>query len=130
MGLFILFMIALGFYMISATSNDSLISANYYEEGVNYNATYDAEKNVVVDGFEPTIDTNDKQLVVAFKTEADYKLNLLYVADRKKDMVFKGKTINKQILLNRADLPKGNCILQLSWKYQGKNYLVKKNILL
>lgn len=132
MGIFMLFIITLVVFMFAKHGNDALVEEDYYEKGISYNATYDAEQNVLSEDAKPVVSVNQKQLIVALKDSANYNLILLRPSNKSEDLSFEGNTITtgNLILIDRSKLAKGAWFLNLKWKNGNKEYLYKTTITL
>ncbi|MFC4197959.1 FixH family protein [Pedobacter jamesrossensis] len=132
MAIFILFILGLGFYMLSKQGNDTLVESNYYEKGLTYDEEYNALENTFAEHAEPIITVNPNQLILQLKDSANYSLVLMRPSNAKADKKFAGKTIGKNhlILLQRNVTDKGLWLLDLKWESNNKNYQYKKSITL
>lgn len=132
MGCFMLFIIAMVSYMFAKHDGDALVDEDYYEKGITYNTTYNAEQNMLNDDAQPKIVIDQKQLVISLKDSASYHLVLMRPSDKAEDLKFEGKTIEPGhlILVSRTHLPKGMWFLNIQWRNNGKDYLYKTNLTL
>ncbi|MGO4878111.1 FixH family protein [Pedobacter psychrotolerans] len=132
MGCFMLFIIAMVGYMFAKHDGDALVEEDYYENGINYNTTYNAAQNMLNDDAQPKITVDQKQLVIRLKDSASYQLVLMRPSNKAEDLKFDGKTIGPDhlILVSRAHLPKGMWFLHMQWRSHGKDYLYQTNLTL
>ena len=130
--IFIVFILAMGAFMLSKQSNDALVEGNYYEKGLTYDEEYQSKQNTIDDGQTPIININEKQIVIQMKDSVDYELRLIRPSDIKADKRLKGYTIcdNNLILIPKKPKDKGLWFLDIEWKINGKNYRFKQNITL
>lgn len=132
MGCFMLFIIAMVIYMFAKHDGDALVEDDYYEKGITYNTTYNAEQNMLNADAQPKIVIDQKQLVISLKDSASYQLVLMRPSNKAEDLKFEGKTIGTDhlILVSRSHLPKGMWFLNIQWRSNGKDYLYKTNLTL
>lgn len=132
MGSFMLFIVGMVFYMLSMKDRDTLVEDDYYEQGIRYDETYNAEQNVFQDRVEPKVTVSDQQIIVQLKTEADFELKLMRPSSSKQDLSYNTKTIepNHLILIDTHKMAKGLWIMTLKWTANHKKYLYKTNITL
>ncbi|MFD2287212.1 hypothetical protein GJU39_21275 [Pedobacter petrophilus] len=130
MGCFMLFIISMVVYMFAKHSGDALIEEDYYEKGINYNTTYNAEQNMLNDDAQPKITVSEKQLVISLKDSATYHLVLMRPSDKAEDLKLQGKTIEPDhlILVDRGHMQKGLWFLQIQWHSKGKDFFYKSNL--
>ena len=132
MGSFMLFIIGMVFYMFSLKDKDTLVEDDYYEKGINYDQTYNAEQNVIKEQLSPEIRVSQKQIIIQLKSKVDFELRLMRPSSAAEDIKWKGSTIEPDhlILINRGNMRKGLWVLTLQWKDNHKEYLYKTNITL
>lgn len=112
------------------SDNDDLIDKNYYEDGLNYDKEYNAHTLALKDSVIPDLDIRSDGIHVIFPCEVEYKISSKYLADAGKDRVYKGSTINKALLIPVTDLKKGEWLLNFRYSAAGKDYQIKKEIIL
>ncbi|GGI24907.1 FixH family protein [Pedobacter mendelii] len=129
---FMLFIVCMVVYMFYVHGRDALIEENYYEKGINYNAEYNAKKNVLNDDAKPKITITKKQIIIQIKATAKYELVLMRPANSLDDVKLKGKTSGDAhlILVDITKMAKGMWFLNLQWRSGNKDYLYKDNIIL
>jgi hypothetical protein len=132
MAAFILFILALGAYMLSKQGNDTLVESNYYEKGLRYEEEYQLKANTFSDHAEPVITVNPNQVIIRLKDSASYSLVLMRPSNAKADKKQEGNTIGNDhlILLERKPADKGLWYLDLKWESNHKQYQYKKSITL
>jgi len=129
---FMLFIIGMAVYMFRVHGRDALVEEDYYEKGINYNAEYDAKKNVLEDDAKPLITVTNNHIIVQLKESARYDLVLMRPSSRLEDVELKGKTTGRAnlILCDRTKMARGLWFLNLNWHSGNKDYLYKYNITL
>lgn len=129
---FMVFILALGAYMISRQSDDALVDKDYYQKGIDYDQEYNWKQNVLDRHMSPEIKTSGSQLVIQLKTAATYELQMMRPSDAHADRSLKGETLGEQhlILINKNDFKSGAWHLTLKWTNQGETYLYSRDIIL
>lgn len=129
---FMMFIIAMVIYMFHVHPKDALIEENYYEKGINYNADYQAELNVLNERAKPQITVTATQVIIQLKDRAEYDLVLMRPGNSGDDVKVKGNTSGTAnlILVDKTKMHKGRWFLNLQWHSSGRNYLFKNNITL
>ena len=129
---FMLFIIGMVIYMFYVHGRDALIEENYYENGINYNAEYNAKQNVITNNASPKISVTKTQIVIQLKETATYELTLMRPANQLDDVKLQGETTGTAnlILVDKSKLAKGMWFLNLKWRSGTKDYLFKNNITL
>lgn len=132
MAAFMLFILALGAYMLSKQDNDTLVESNYYEKGLRYDEEYKQKSNTFADHAEPVITVNPNQVIIRLKDSASYTLVLMRPSNARADKKQSGNTLGNShlILLDRKPADKGLWYLDLKWKSNQKQYQYKKSITL
>ena len=132
MAAFMLFILALGAYMLSKQGNDTLVESNYYEKGLRYDEEYKQKANTFADHAEPAITVNPNQVIIRLKDSASYTLVLMRPSNAQADKKQNGNTLGNShlILLDRKPADKGLWCLDLKWKSNQKQYQYKKSITL
>ncbi|WP_207420978.1 FixH family protein [Desertivirga brevis] len=129
MVLFMSFIVFLSARMI-LSDNDDLIEKNYYEDGLNYDKEYNAHKRALKDSVIPELDIRTDGIHVSFPCEVEYKINSKCMANAGKDRLYKGTTSGKALLIPAADLKQGEWILNFQYSAAGKDYQIKKEIIM
>jgi len=132
MAAFMLFIVAMAFYMFSKQGNDALVEEDYYERSIHYDQDIRAKQQMLDDRVEPLIRISESQLIIQLKDSANYELKLLRPSSAKEDKTEKGSTVGDSnlILVDRTAMHKGLWLLELRWKSKGRDYLYQKNITL
>ena len=126
MAAFMLFIIALGVYMVRHTTDD--YEHDYYEKGLSFNADYDREKQVYTDKAQPVIKVAAQQLNLLFTAPAQGTVHLQRPANRQQDCAF---AINgQQVSLPTQKLAQGPWQLVIEWQSNHKKYLYKQEVTL
>jgi hypothetical protein len=129
---FMLFIVGMVIYMFHVHPKDALIEENYYEKGINYNADYQAELNVLNERVKPVTIITASQIIIQLKDRAEYELVLMRPGDSSDDLRLKGTTsgTTNLILVDKTKMHRGRWFLNLHWRSSGKDYLLKNNITL
>ena len=132
MGIFITFIMGMVGYMFYVHGRDDLIEKNYYEKGINYDAEYNAEQNVLADNAKPQITFTQNQIVIQVKDSATFKLILMKPSNSAEDVRLMGRTTGKSnvILVDKSKMAKGFWFLNLQWRAGNKDYSYKNSITL
>ncbi|MEJ5995041.1 FixH family protein [Pedobacter sp. Du54] len=127
---FMLFIIAMVVYMFSVHGNDALVDEDYYEKGINYDQSYNATRNMMIDKMEPVITITKSQIIIKLKDSASYALKLVRPATQKDDILKKGVTLTEShiISIDRLNRAAGLWYLELNWSSNGKKYLFKSSL--
>jgi hypothetical protein len=130
--MFMTFIVGMVVYMFKVHGNDGLVEDDYYEKGINYDAEYEAKKNVLDDDATPEVKISDSQIIIQLKDAADYQLLMMRPSSSKKDIHSSGKTIGTAnlIVFNAQQMDKGLWSLKLAWQVKGKKYRYQKDIML
>lgn len=130
MGLFMIFILTLGFRMIFSNS-DTLIEKDYYEQGLNYNQRYDAKRLAVTDSVIPRIEADNNGLSIRFTLPASCKLNFKRLSDSKMDRTIERQTDEEGLVhIAEGELRSGPWMLSLKYSINEKNYLYEREILM
>ncbi|WP_256009699.1 FixH family protein [Desertivirga xinjiangensis] len=130
MGLFMIFILTLGFRMIFSNS-DTLIEKDYYEQGLNYNQKYDAKRLAVTDSVIPKIETDNHGLSIRFILPASCKLNFKRLSDSKMDRTIERQTDEEDVVhIAEGELKSGPWMLSVNYSINEKNYLYEQEILM
>lgn len=130
LGSFMLFILVMGYFMISASNNDGLVDDNYYEQGLQFDQETEAIERVYQENVEPRLDRKDGQLIISMPAAAPYELKLMRKSSAQDDVKLSGNTIGDAnlIVIDMSKLAEGNWLLELKWKHAQKAYSYKKDI--
>lgn len=132
---FVIFAMLLA-YLVYKTGEvtSEMVTDNYYEKELEYNAQYDARKNVLDLTQKPTIELTGTELVITYPAEAvsaDTRGEVYFysINNVAKDRLFTFKTdsVNRQVF-SKEMLVSGNYNIQLKWTTDSVEYLFDKNI--
>ncbi len=127
---FMLFILGMGYFMISASQNDGLVDDNYYEQGLHFDEESAAINRVFEEGVEPQMERKEGQLQFKLPVSASYELKLLRKSNSKDDLHQQGTSLGDAhlVLLDISKLATGSYLLELKWTHNGKNYTYRKDI--
>jgi hypothetical protein len=131
-----LFLIAAAAFIIFAVRQDiNLVHRDYYERGTDY--TSQMETRARSARFEPLVNISDEKdsLRIVFPEELTDKIdsgNVLFYrpSDSKLDLNFPLKVAQNVFTITKANTVTGRYIIQVQWFTQGKNYEVRKIVIL
>ncbi|PJJ83541.1 FixH family protein [Mucilaginibacter auburnensis] len=127
MGIFMLFIIGLGVSIFSQKGDD--YDQAYYEKGLDYNADYDRERQVVTDNAVPGISVTKENLIVGFKGQAEGVVHIQRPSDKSMDKNLSfASTPNGRVELPLNDIARGRWQLVFEWNDKGKKYLYQKEV--
>lgn len=130
LGSFMLFILGMGYFMISASNNDGLVDDNYYEQGLQFDQEAEAIARVYQENAEPKLERKNGQLIVSLQATAPYELKLMRKSSSQDDVKLTGNTIGDAnlIVIDISKLVSGNWLLELKWEHAQKAYSYKKDI--
>lgn len=132
---FVIFAILLAFLVYKTGEVTSeMVTDNYYEKELEYNAQYDARKNVLGLSEKPVIELTSTELVITYPAEAISEntrgeVYFYSINNVSKDKLYtiKTDTLNRQTF-GKEILTSGNYNIQLKWATDSVEYLFDKNI--
>lgn len=118
-----LFIIGAGIYMVSHDS-DTLVDADYYEKGLNYDETFHKKENLLHDHAKPNVKLLKDTLLIEFSTSINKgKLNFKRIDDNTNDQQLPFYTEGRLYKLPINTFKKGNWNLEIDWVHSGKSYI-------
>lgn len=127
--MFMLFIIAMCIRMFLAPADE--YDHHYYEKGINFDADYKRERQVVIDNAAPQIQVSGKDLQLKFKASAKGSIKLIRPANQSLDKTFNiYSDSNNEVRIAISGLEPGNWQVVLSWESNGKAYLYQQEIYL
>lgn len=129
MVLFMLFISGMCIRMFMAPADE--YDHQYYEKGLNFDADYKKERQVLTDNALPRITQGDKSIRVKFIAQAKGTIKFIRPSNQRLDTTFiinsdeKGSSI---IVYDK--LAPGNWQIVLNWSSNGKAYLYQQEIYL
>ena len=122
--------IGTGIYMVSQ-NHDTLIEDNYYENGINYDTTYNHKSNVERLKAEPQIRVIENTIEITFaENQNKGVLNLQRSSDSSLDQQIPFSIEDKTLTLGTDKLSSGQWKIQLDWEHNNTSFLFEKNIFL
>ena len=128
--LFMAFIISMVVYVSSKGAD--LVAEDYYEQEVNYQDIIDAKTNSVEFKQQLKITQDAQKVVVFFPKEVaqniEGTIHFYHPQHNDKDVV-KAIALNDQKIqsINKSGLAKGNYVVKLLWKEDGKTYYIEKS---
>jgi uncharacterized ion transporter superfamily protein YfcC len=129
MGIFMLFIIVMCIRMFLAPADE--YDHHYYEKGLNFDADYNRERQVVVDKATPQIQQNANGLLLKFTAPVKGTIRFIRPANQKLDKAFpiiSGN--NNEVLIATAAIQTGRWQLLLTWASNNKAYRYQQEIYL
>jgi len=128
MACFMLFIVGMAVYMFAQTKDE--YDRQYYEKGLNFDADYTRQKQVLTDKAQPKIALNNKSISIKFTSAAKGKLYFNRPSNGKLDQVLPFENTNDDptltIPLNK--LATGPWHLRFEWESNHKQYLYEQEI--
>ncbi|MDT3403897.1 FixH family protein [Mucilaginibacter terrae] len=130
MGLFMAFIISMAIYMFSQTKDD--YDRQYYEKGINYDADYNREKQVITDKAAPQISFDAQSMRLKFPAPIQGKIRFIRAADKRMDKLFsiQSQKAADTVFIGLSELAKGPYRLRMEWQSNQKQYLYEQEVTL
>lgn len=129
MGTFMLFIIVMCVRMFLAPADE--YDHHYYEKGLNFDADYNRERQVVIDNATPKIQQNPKGLLLKFSAPATGTIRFIRPANQKLDRAFQINSDNdNEVLAPTVAIQPGRWQLLLTWVSNNKEYRYQQEIYL
>jgi len=130
LGSFMLMIVCFCLYMIS-NDTDTLEEQDYYEQGLNYDATYAKRQNLVNCKALPQVSIRQDSLRISFK-EGPTKGILIFKmpADAAQDLRLPFETVEKLYVLPLAIFKKGMWHLSIDWQTNNQLFLSEHKLYL
>ncbi len=127
MSIFMLFIIGLGISIFSQKGDD--YDQAYYEKGLDYNADYDREQQVLIDDATPTVSVTKEKLTLGFKGQVEGLVHIQRPSDKSmdKNLSFTANT-DGRVELPLNNIARGRWQLVFEWNDKGKKYLYQKEV--
>ncbi|MBS1524428.1 MAG: FixH family protein [Bacteroidetes bacterium] len=127
MGIFMLFIIAMGAYMFRQSPDD--YDHQYYEKGLAYDSVYNQERQVLIDKVQPKITVGNNAVAVDFAAPAAGTVQFERLADPSLDREVAFSTdAGYKVNIDAGHFRKGRWDLTFSWQNAGKKYLYQQKI--
>jgi len=127
MGLFVLFITAMGVFMFMSPTDD--YDHQYYEKGLTFNQDYNHERQVVLDHAQPLIEVSGNTIRFTFNGPVKGKISFVRPSNNLMDKAYVlDSGTGKEIELPITSLNKGQWQLVLDWKSNSKSYLYHKEV--
>ena len=124
---FMLFILAMCVRMFLAPEDE--YDHQYYEKGLNFDADYKRERQVVIDGATPQIAQQNKNIALKFIGPAKGTVQFVRPSSQAADKTFSiGSDSKGNVLIDGNTLQPGKWQLVLSWLSNGKAYLYRQEI--
>lgn len=125
--LFMLFILAMCFYMFAAPTDD--YDHQYYEKGLTYNQYYNKEMQVIKDHAQPIIKISGDYIFIKFKNPAAGTLNIQRPSNNSLDKTYRfdsGESSEVHICIK--SITKGRWQLIFDWQSNQKAYTYQQVI--
>lgn len=130
LAIFVIGMAGVGVYMVSQDS-DTLVNADYYQDGINFDQVYDRRQNLETYGARPAVSIENDLLTVTFVHESNRgTLSLFRASDQSLDITMPLTTQNAVFQIPVQDVESGSWELQLEWEAEGKSFQYEQQIYL
>ncbi len=127
MGLFVLFITAMGVLMFMSPTDD--YDHQYYEKGLTFNQDYNHERQVALDHAQPLVEVAGNMIKLTFNAPVKGKINFVRPSDNLMDKSYElDSGTGREIELPISSLNKGQWQLVLDWKSNSKSYLYHKEV--
>lgn len=127
MGLFVLFITAMGVSMFMSPTDD--YDHQYYEKGLTFNQDYNHERQVVLDHAQPLVEVAGNVIRLTFNGPVKGKINFVRPSNNLMDKAYElDSGTGREIELPISSLNKGQWQLVLDWKSNSKSYLYHKEV--
>lgn len=130
MGAFMAFIISMGVYMLTQTKDD--YDKQYYEKGINFDADYNREKQVVTDKAAPQISFDTQNMRLNFSAPVKGKIRFTRAADERMDKLFsiESRNASDTVFIGLGQLTKGPYRLRIEWQSNQKQYLYEQEVII
>lgn len=129
MSLFMLFIVGLVVRMFTAPADE--YDHSYYEKGLNFDADYKRERQVVLDNATPIIQQNNKTLLLKFTAPAKGNIKFIRPANQQLDKNFPiNSDTNNESSAPTMAIQSGKWQLLLTWVSNNKEYRYQQEIYL
>ncbi len=128
--LFMVFIVTLVFRMLGPHKADSLIEADYYERGQNFDADYNAKQQAKADSMLPVVLASADGLSVSFPAPVTYKASLRRLSNAAMDKNFTSDSVQTGFIIPHKELKVGSWLLRIQYQANGKDYLFQEKIVL
>ncbi len=120
--------------MVMPEYNHQLVTTNYYQKELKYQAEIDKEKRAKQLKQDVIVTKNEEGLVIIFPDEFESKkitgiVELLRLSDEKADITLPIIVENHQLLIKDEKLIKGQYQITIDWEVNGQGYMLKKEIM-
>lgn len=124
---FVVFITTMGIKMFGQPDD---VDHQYYEKGLEFDADYNREKQVMTDGLQPTISFTDNLMRVKFARPLRCKITLMRPSDRRMDKTINLASNTDNIIdISTAHLSKGPWQLTFEWADHHKKYLYNQEVI-
>jgi hypothetical protein len=129
MSLFMLFIIGLVVRMFTAPADE--YDHSYYEKGLNFDADYKRERQVVLDKATPLIQQNNKTLLLKFIAPAKGNIKFIRPSNQQLDKDFPiNSNVDNEASASTVGIQPGKWQLLLTWQSNHKEYRYQQEIYL
>lgn len=125
MGVFVLFITTLGFFMFRQQGDD--FDKEYYEKGLAFDSVYVKQRRVILDHTQPEIKftANEMTICVAGKGTVHFSRP----SDGQLDRVFSFNSPDcRPVNISLGGIARGRWNLEFEWANKGKKYLYDKEV--
>ncbi|MES2809473.1 MAG: FixH family protein [Bacteroidota bacterium] len=129
MSLFMLFIVVLVVRMFTIPADE--YDHHYYEKGLNFDADYKRERQVLLDNATPIIHNNNNNLLIKFTAPAKGIIKFIRPANQQLDRDFPiNSGANDEVSTPIMAMQSGKWQLLLTWKSNHKEYRYQQDIYL
>lgn len=134
---FILFMSFIFYFIIKVETNslynNELVVEEYYKHDAHFGDEMIKVQNAEDLKEKPLIMNTEKGVSIVFPEtfipeKIEGKVSLYRPSAKKLDFEFPIHLSESSLLIPKSDFAGGNWDMTLSWSYEGKNYIIKKNL--
>lgn len=124
LGIFIVFISTLGYFMIKASGEDSA-DKDYYEKGVNFDTEYKKRQKLIDDALTPSVNITNVAIEIQFKQAAKGEMIFYRPSNKTMDKRSTFVTdVQNKVIIPTTKLSNGAWDMELQWA----DYLYKQRI--